>query len=386
MNPSSEFFITYQSKSRKVDYARKSCGFVNLIYAQSSDNYLLFDKRNAVPKTKAKREWRRLYQECESQASQYHDLTLSVDFLTPDHPAIESYEEPNHAIPLWQYVGNGEHDFHIEEFLKAESTNYGHPHAIVIAYGIIAGAQTNLFKKMAARAGSLIPKEVRDEINVRIVRNFPAPEVPGKPVFVGNTNALAVWLNFVLTIIATFQPERFQGRTLPVDPFAASLVAVDFLLNYERDQQSAEDVLDMTEFTSRKFKVALSFPGEKREYVSKIAEGLLDRLGEDSVFYDEYYKAELARPNLDTLIQKIYHENSDLIVVFICKEYEQKQWCGLEWRAIRDLIKKRLDERIMFMRFDDSEVSGSFSIDGYIDLRGQSPEEATDLICRRLGK
>jgi hypothetical protein len=121
-----------------------------------------------------------------------------------------------------------------------------------------------------------------------------------------------------------------------------------------------------------------------REFVSKVAEGLSERLGRDNVFYDAYYEHELARPNLDTVLQKVYHDNSDLVVVFLCQEYEMKEWCGLEWRAIRDLIKKRRDEDIMLMLFDDSEISGLYSIDGYIDLSQRSPGEAVELICRRL--
>jgi hypothetical protein len=337
-----------------------------------------------MSRNEVEREWRRLYQDFEAQASQYPDLTLSVDYLTPDHLQVETYEKPNHAVMLWQYFGNAGHDFFIEEFIKFQSTDYGHPSAIVTAFGVIAGPQTNLFRRMAYRAGSLIPDEMRFEIATRIMNNVVDSKLPGKPVFGCNSDPLSTWLNLVLIVVASLQPERFRRRTLSVDPFAASLVAIDFLLSYESKQQSAKDVLNRAEITSRRFKVALSFPGEKRAYVSKVAEELSKRLGQDSVFYDEYYKADLARPNLDTLLQKIYHENSELIVVFVCKEYEEKEWCGLEWRAIRDIIKKRLDKKIMFMRFDDCEIQGIFSIDGYIDLRGQSPDEATDLICQRF--
>ncbi len=51
----------------------------------------------------------------------------------------------------------------------------------------------------------------------------------------------------------------------------------------------------------RRFRVALSFPGEKRAFVSQVAERLSQRLGRESVFYDAYYEAELARPDLELL-------------------------------------------------------------------------------------
>jgi len=70
-----------------------------------------------------------------------------------------------------------------------------------------------------------------------------------------------------------------------------------------------------------RFRVALSFPGERREYVANVAAELKKRLGRDSIFYDKDFTAQLARPNLDTLLQRIYLNNSDLVVVFLCAEY-----------------------------------------------------------------
>jgi hypothetical protein len=132
-----------------------------------------------------------------------------------------------------------------------------------------------------------------------------------------------------------------------------------------------------------RFKVALSFPGEKREYVAAVATEVKRRLGPGTVFYDKDFTAQLARPNLDTLLQRIYLNNSDLVVVFLCAEYEQKQWCGLEWRAIRNIIKNKNDHAIMFMRFDQAKVDGTFSIDGYVDLEEYPPIQAARLIVER---
>ncbi len=82
--------------------------------------------------------------------------------------------------------------------------------------------------------------------------------------------------------------------------------------------------------TAKRFQVALSFPGEHRDYVLQVAEILAQSLGQDKVFYDEWYTAELARPNMDNLLQSFYHDHSELIVPFLCVDYERKEWCGLE--------------------------------------------------------
>lgn len=133
-----------------------------------------------------------------------------------------------------------------------------------------------------------------------------------------------------------------------------------------------------------RFKVALSFPGEQRDYVAAVAEEIKKRLGAGSVFYDKDFTAQLARPNLDTLLQKIYLNNSDLVVIFVSEDYERKQWCGIEWRAIRNIIMNKSDHALMFMRFDDTVISGLFSIDGYVDLREHSFIQAARLIVERV--
>lgn len=135
---------------------------------------------------------------------------------------------------------------------------------------------------------------------------------------------------------------------------------------------------------TKRFLVALSFPGEHRSFVENIAETLAKTLGKSKVFYDQFYEAELARPNLDTYLQHIYHDDADLIVVFICEDYNNKEWCHLEARAIRDLIKKRRDDEVMFIRVDDGSVDGVFSIDGYVSAKGRPAKKIAELICQRL--
>jgi hypothetical protein len=133
----------------------------------------------------------------------------------------------------------------------------------------------------------------------------------------------------------------------------------------------------------KRFRVALSFPGEQREFVKQVTDFLGAKFSKDEVFYDGDFEAELARPDLDTYLQKIYQDDSDLIVVFLCEEYEKKEWCGLEWRAIRDLIKRRKALDIMPVRFDDTHIQGLFSIDGYVSAGDRKAREIADLILER---
>jgi WD40 repeat protein len=132
------------------------------------------------------------------------------------------------------------------------------------------------------------------------------------------------------------------------------------------------------------FQISLSFAGEQRPLVSAVAERLASALGRDQVFYDKYYEAELARPNLDLYLLELYRDRSRLIVVFLGADYERKEWPGLEWRVVRDLIKRKSSERIMLVQVDDGAVLGTLSIDGYLDARGRSAGQIADLILERL--
>lgn len=135
---------------------------------------------------------------------------------------------------------------------------------------------------------------------------------------------------------------------------------------------------------ARRFRVAVSFPGEHRDLVEQIADLLTLELGGDAVFYDAYYVHELARPRLDIYLQDIYGKQSDLIVAFVSSRYRDSEWCGLEWDAIRELIKKRRDEAVMVVKAGDGEVPGLLSNIGYVSARQYSPEEIVNFIVKRL--
>lgn len=150
------------------------------------------------------------------------------------------------------------------------------------------------------------------------------------------------------------------------------------LPRWARNEAKAVDI------TAQLFDVALSFPGEVRNYVESVTAELERLIGPDSYFYDNNYKAQLARPSLDTLLQDIYRNRSRLIVVFLCEKYQEKEWCGIEFRAIREIIKEREHQRVMFIKMDEGRVDGVFSTDGYIDGRTHTPREMADFIQERV--
>jgi len=134
-----------------------------------------------------------------------------------------------------------------------------------------------------------------------------------------------------------------------------------------------------------KFAVALSFPGEYRDYVRQVSEALSEALEHEKVFFDECYEHIIAGIDGDTVLQRIYHDQSEMIVVFLCKEYKQKEWCcNVEWRAIRDLIKTSNRMNILLLKFDDVDIPGVYSIDIVPYINNRTPQDISQLILTRL--
>jgi hypothetical protein len=319
-------------------------------------------------------EWLRLRQDFEREASRYHDLRLMTYFITPEDiiGGEKTFPKPNHEIILFKYLGN-----EMSDLEKPELT----------AFGVIIGEQTNLFRRMAYRAGSLLPDELQLILLRAVTEKFLVKNKTGKPIYSLNHDPLAIWLIFILTITSTIQPNRMGSTALYVDPFVASLTAIDYILDwhpkYDKSKSMGKNNSAIVAIEDMQFSVCLSFPGEKRDFIERIAIALDDEL-RGHIFYDKWFEAELARPDLDLVLQRIYHDQSSLVAVFICRAFKEKEWCGLEWRALRDLIKRKRGEKIMIFRFDDVDIPGLLSIDGYIDLNNRLAQDVVALIRSRL--
>lgn len=138
------------------------------------------------------------------------------------------------------------------------------------------------------------------------------------------------------------------------------------------------------DITKHFFDVSFTFAGESRDIVEQVVKELEKILEKNHIFYDNSYISQLARPSLDTLLQDIYRNRSKLIVVFLCEKYQDKKWCGLEFRAIREMIMEKEIAKIMYIRLDAGHVDGVFNTDGYIDGTKFTPQQIANFINERL--
>jgi tetratricopeptide (TPR) repeat protein len=136
--------------------------------------------------------------------------------------------------------------------------------------------------------------------------------------------------------------------------------------------------------TGKRFRVAFSFAGEKRDFVGKTAEILARQFGEPVILYDRYHVAEFSRSDLAFYLPDLYENQADLVVAVLSPDYDPKEWCGLEWNAIFSLIKKRRAGEVMLARFGQVEGRGLHGLAGYTDLDDLTPEQFAAAILERL--
>ena len=325
----------------------------------------------------------------EAEAAKFRPLSLSLIYVTQESASADRvFAKPNHAIMLWQYYGTigaeGDSD-RLAKNVTESDLKWGLRGAEFSCFGVLEGDGCELFVRMAQRAGSLFDESEVTKLNSQVVddilRSGPHRTDNTKPMLASNSNPLAVWLNFLLFHLALTNAGRERAMRIEPDPFSLSLLALESLRknrDLRRTDQRSGDL------EHHRFKVGLSFPGKHRAYVSSVADALRPGLPPRAIFYDFDFQAELARPNLDLLLLDIYKSKCDLVVVFLSAAYGQSEWCGLEWRAIREMIKQKSDDQLMMIRFDDEAVEGLLSIDGYVDARRYSPSEVALLIRQRV--
>lgn len=136
--------------------------------------------------------------------------------------------------------------------------------------------------------------------------------------------------------------------------------------------------------SDKRFRIAFSFAGEKRPFVKEVADILAKRFGQSAILYDKFHEAEFARNDLSIYLPNLYNQDSDLVVVVVCPNYDVKEWTGLEWLAIHDLLQQRHREEVMLCRFDHAHVDGLFRGAGFIELDHKTHEQFAQLILERL--
>jgi hypothetical protein len=145
----------------------------------------------------------------------------------------------------------------------------------------------------------------------------------------------------------------------------------------------------MVRSVPEKFLVAFSLAGEQRALVRALAEEVERRLGDSTVFYDEWFEFYLAGGDADLKLQRIYHERCELAVICISGEYGSKPWTRAEHTAVRARYMAAAGsadgDRVLPVRVGEGDVDGILLNSIVPDLRHRPLAEVAQLIVDRLG-
>lgn len=135
---------------------------------------------------------------------------------------------------------------------------------------------------------------------------------------------------------------------------------------------------------SKRFRVAFSYTSDNRGFVENVAAPLAVKLGgEDRILLDTWHRAEFSMVGLDEYLPLLYREESKLIVIFLCANYWEREWCQLEWNKIQEVIEARPRD-VMLFRFDKTEIPDRRAT--YFDVGNSSSYEIAKQIMKRLGE
>lgn len=132
------------------------------------------------------------------------------------------------------------------------------------------------------------------------------------------------------------------------------------------------------------YDVALSFAGEQREFVERVADLL--RARGVRVFYDRYEQVDLWGKNLYDHLADVYENQAKLVLIFASADYAAKAWTNHERQSAQARALHAKGEYVLPARFDDTEIPGIPGTVGYVDLRHTTAEQLVDLIVEKLAR
>ena len=132
------------------------------------------------------------------------------------------------------------------------------------------------------------------------------------------------------------------------------------------------------------YDVVLSFAGEDRNIVEKIAECLKN--SQIKVFYDKYEEVDLWGKDLYTHLDDIYQNKAKYCIIFISKWYANKNWTNHERMSAQARAFTESEEYVLPIRLDNTQIPGIRPTVGYIDGNKYTPKQICNMILKKINK
>ncbi len=131
-----------------------------------------------------------------------------------------------------------------------------------------------------------------------------------------------------------------------------------------------------------KYDIALSFAGEDRIFVDKIANIL--KAASIKVFYDKFEEVDLWGKDLVQHFEYVYSKSSLYCVPFLSEHYKAKMWTKYEIKnAISRAIKSKI-EYILPVKFENIEIEGINDAISYLTSNYKNHEEIASRIIAKV--
>jgi len=104
------------------------------------------------------------------------------------------------------------------------------------------------------------------------------------------------------------------------------------------------------------YDVCLSFAGEERNYVRRVAKVLKSK--GIRIFYDEYAQVEMWGKDLYVHLDDIYQNTAKFCVLFASKHYAKKVWSNHERQSAQARAIRQHSEYILPAKFDSTQIPG----------------------------
>jgi hypothetical protein len=268
---------------------------------------------------------------------------------------------------------------------------------IEVTYHVPYAGQRELLKCCPSTHTLNPPRAVLEGSELRFPYDIPGRDVTAtKSRFLEDLRAVKAWIPRINEQVTQYNSsleqqvrQRVVKRRIELKTTDEDLASLGFkiratpMVNSEVvDEAPATRRAKKRERSQRQYDVALSFAGEDRAYVDKVAERLKE-LGV-SVFYDRFEQVELWGKDLAEQLGRIYGKQSRFVAIFASRHYAAKAWPSHErqFALARHIAGEK--NRILPVRFDATEIPGIASTIAYVDARVLTPEKLAELIRQKV--
>ena len=287
------------------------------------------------------------------------------------------------------------------DFLRAviDRSRPAYVDGIEVTYHIPFRGEKQLLECRPNRYSLNPPQAVIAKGELRLPVQLPGREVAQtKRHFEEELGRIQQWLPWVNQQVEDYNSsveaavrERITQRRRELERTADDLNSLGFKVRLPTEAPTSKrpSRRDITETRARTrdvnrrtYDVALSFAGEDREYVEQVAEQLRE-LGV-SVFYDRFEEVELWGKDLAEHLGRVYGSDARFVVLFLSRAYAAKAWPRHEKQFALARQISTGEERVLPVRFDETEIPGLPSTIGYLDLRVLTPAKVAELIRQKV--